>query len=123
MHDVLALGEVGEADQAGVQPLVVGVLGGELGLDLLVLDDAAAASVSTRNIRPGCSRPLRTTVARVEVEHADLGGEHDEAVVGDPVAAGAQAVAVEHRADRAVPSVKATQAGPSHGSISVEWNS
>ena len=57
------------------------------------------SSVSTRNIRPGWSRPLRTMRGRVEVEHADLGGEHDQAVVGDPVAAGAQAVAVEHRAD------------------------
>ena len=58
-------------------------------------------SVSTRNIRPGWSRPLRTTRRRVEVEDAGLGGEDDQAVVGDPVAAGAQAVAVEDRADRA----------------------
>ena len=57
------------------------------------------SSVSTRNIRPGWSRPLRTMRGGVEVEDADLGGEHDEAVVGDPVAARAQAVAVEHRAD------------------------
>ena len=35
----------------------------------------------------------------VDVEHADLGGEHDQAVVGDPVARGAQAVAIEDRAD------------------------
>jgi hypothetical protein len=62
VHDVLALGQVLELDQAGVQPVLVGLLGGELGLDLVVLDDAAWA-VSTRNIRPGCSRPLRTTLA------------------------------------------------------------
>ncbi len=35
----------------------------------------------------------------VEVEHADLGGQHDQAVVGHPVARRAQAVAVEDRAD------------------------
>ena len=58
----------------------------------------------------------------VEVEHADLGGQHDQAVVGDPVARGAQPVAVEHRADL-VPSVNTTQAGPSQGSIIEEWNS
>ena len=57
------------------------------------------SSVSTRNIRPGWSRPLRTTFAGVDVEHADLGGQDDEAVVGDPVARGPQAVAVEDRAD------------------------
>ena len=56
-------------------------------------------AVSTRNIRPGWSRPLRTTRGGVDVEHADLRGEHDQAVVGHPVAGGAQAVAVEHGAD------------------------
>ena len=45
VHDVLALGEVVEVDQAGVQPLVVRVLGGELGLDLLVLDDPVLLGV------------------------------------------------------------------------------
>ncbi len=56
--------------------------------------------MSTRNIRPGCSRPLRTTRRRVEVEHADLAGQDDQAVVGDPVAPGPQAVAVEDGADQ-----------------------
>ena len=98
VHDVLALGDVVEVHQAGVQPLVVGVLGRELGLDLLVLDDPVLLGVDEEH-------PARLEAAladhggRVEVEHTDLGGQDDQAVVGDPVARGAQAVAVEDRAD------------------------
>ena len=98
VHDVLALGDVVEVDLAGVQPLAVRVLGGELGLDLLVLDDPVLLGVDEEH--PARLEPaLADDARRVEVEHADLGREHDQAVVGDPVAAGAQAVAVEHRAD------------------------
>ena len=98
MHDVLAVGDVVEVDQAGVQPLVVRVLGGELGLDLLVLDDPVLVGVDEEH--PARLQPaLADDGGGVEVEDADLGGEDDEAVVGDPVARGAQAVAVEHGAD------------------------
>ena len=100
VHDVLTLGHVVEVHEAGVEPLVVGVLGRELGLDLLVLDDAVLVGVDQEH--PARLEPaLAHDRGRVEVEDADLGREHDEAVVGDPVARGAQAVAVEHRADLA----------------------
>ena len=48
---------------------------------------------------PGSSRPLRVIVDLVDVEDTGLGREHDEAVLGDPVAPGTQAIAVEDRAD------------------------
>ena len=47
---------------------------------------------------------------------------HDEVVVGDQVARGTKAVAVERRADH-LPSVKVTAAGPSQGSINEQWYS
>ncbi len=47
----------------------------------------------------GLQAALADDLGRGDVEHADLAGQHDQAVVGDPVAAGAQAVAVEDRAD------------------------
>ena len=47
----------------------------------------------------GLQATLADDLRRVDVEHADLAGQHDEVVVGDPVAARTQAVAVEHRAD------------------------
>ena len=59
------------------------------------------AARSTRKSLPGCSRPLRTTFSGALVEHARLGGEHDPAVGGLVPAAGAEAVAVERRADHA----------------------
>ena len=120
MDDVLALGDVVEMDQAGVQPLAVRVLGGELALDLLVLDDAVLVGVDEEH-------PARLQAAladdgrRVEVEDPDLGGEHDQAVVGDPVAARAQAVAVEHGADLgAVGEDHARRAVPRLGQRGVE---
>ena len=96
----------------GVQPLVVGVLGRELGLDLLVLDDPVLVGVDEEH--PARLEPaLADDGGGVEVEDADLGGEDHQAVVGDPVARGAQPVAVEdgpdlravgeHHARRAVP--------------------
>ena len=112
VDDVLALGQVGQADQAGVQPLLVGVLAGEGGLDLLVADDAPGGGVDEEH-------PARLQAAAahdalgLDVEHAGLGGQHDEAVVGDPVAPRAQPVAVEHGADeRAVGEGDAGRAVP-----------
>src|SRR5947199_94016 len=82
--------------EAGVQPLVVRVLRGELALDLVVLDDPVLVDVDQEH--PARLEPaLADDRGRVEVEHADLGGEDDESVVGDPVAARAQPVAVEDR--------------------------
>ena len=98
VHDVLALGQVGELDLAGLQPLGVRLLGGEAGLDLVVLDDAVLDGVDEEH-PAGLQPALADDLGGVDVEDADLGAEDDEAVVGDPVAAGAKAVAVEDRAD------------------------
>jgi len=98
VHDVLALRHVLEVDQAGVQPLVVRLLSGELGLDLLVLDDPVLVGVDEEHLA-GLEPALAHDRGGVEVEYADLGGQDDEPVVGDPVARGAQAVAVEYGAD------------------------
>ena len=56
---------------------------------------------------------LADHVGRVDVEHADLAGQHDQAVVGHPVPARAQPVAVQHGADhRAVGERDAGRAVP-----------
>jgi hypothetical protein len=95
------------------------VLGGEGVLDLLVVDDAALAGVDQEHLA-GLQPALLDDLRRVDVDHADLGRHHHEVVVGDPVPARAEAVAVEHGTDH-VPSVKVTLAGPSHGSIRLAW--
>ena len=98
VHDVLALGQVLQVQDARVQPLVVREGGGQRGLDLLVLDDPAADRVDEEH--PARLQPtLADHRGRVDVEHADLAGEDDQPVVGDPEPAGTQAVAVQHCAD------------------------
>jgi hypothetical protein len=71
VDDVLALGQVGQADQPGVQPLLVGVLAGEGGLDLLVADDAPRGGVDEEHparLQPAAAHdPLG-----LDVEHAGL---------------------------------------------------
>ena len=70
-------------EQAGVEPLLVGVLGGEFGLDLLVVDDAALRGVDQEH-PAGLQPHLLHHGGRVEVEHAGLGRHHHQTVVGDP---------------------------------------
>ena len=80
------------------QPLAVGMQRGEFGLDLVVADDASLAGVDQEHLA-GLQAALRNDLGGFDVDHADLGRHHDEIVVGHPVPAGAQAVAVEHRTD------------------------
>ena len=87
-----------EVHEPVVEPLLVRVLRGEIGLDLLVGDDAALRGVDEEDL-PRLEPALLHDLGGVDVEHADL-ARHDHAVVvGDPVARRPQAVAVEHRAD------------------------
>ena len=66
-------------EQAGVEPLLVRVLGGQLGLDLLVGDDAALRGVDQEHAA-GLQPHLLHDGRRVEVQHAGLGRHHDQAV-------------------------------------------
>ena len=67
-------------------------------LDLVVVDDAAGVGVHQEHLARG-DAALADDLCRVQVEDADLGGQHHQAVVGDPVAGRAQAVAVQHGPD------------------------
>ncbi len=99
VHDVFARRQVLQVDPAGVQPLVVRVLAGEVPLDLLVVDDPAVVGVDEEHparLQP----PLADDPGGIDVQHADLAGQDNEAVVRHPVPGGAQPVAVEHRSDQ-----------------------
>ena len=112
VHDVLAVRQRPEVDQPGVQPLVVRLLGGELRLDLVVLDDPAGGRVDEEH-QAGLQPALAHDRRRVDVEHTGLGAEHDEPVVGDPEPARSQPVAVEYGADlRAVGEADVRRAVP-----------
>ena len=97
-HDVLALRQLVELHQPGVQPLVVRVLGGELGLDVVVGADLAALGVDEEH--PARLQPaLRDDVRGVDVENPGLAAQHDQPVRGLPPATRTQPVAVEDGAD------------------------
>ncbi len=98
VHHVLTLRQFLEVDHARMQPLLVRELGGEFGLDLVVLDDPALNSVDQEHL-PRLQTPLAHHRCRIEVEHARLGGQHDQPVGGLPESAGPQTVAVQHRPD------------------------
>jgi len=98
VDDVLALGKGSQVDETRVEPLTVRTLGSELGLDLVVLDDPASGRVDEEH-QPRLEATLAGDRRRVDVEHAGLRAEHDEAVLGDPEPSGAQSIAVEDRAD------------------------
>ena len=61
-HDVLASGQIGELDEALLEPFGVRVLGGERGLDLVVVDDAALRGVDEEH-PARLQAALRTTLA------------------------------------------------------------
>ena len=99
MHDVLAFGKVGEADAPLVEPVAPWRGRGEVGLDLVVFDEAPGLGVDEEHAAR-LQAALAHDAARLDVEHADLAREYDEPVVGDDVATGSQSVAVERGADQ-----------------------
>ena len=98
VHDVLALGKLGQPHASGVEPLLPGVETGELRLDLLVLDDAALRRVHEEHMT-GLEAAATLDALGLEVEHARLAADHDESVGRLRPTAGAQTVAVERGAD------------------------
>ena len=97
-HRHVRLGEVVEVDRVALEPLAVRPLGGDLALDLLVLDDAVALEVDEEELaRLQAAEALDLRV--LDRQQAGLGPQHDEAVVRLDPATGAQAVAVQRRAD------------------------
>ncbi len=94
VDDVLPLGEVGQVDAPTGDPVAVGVLGRQLGLDLVVVDQPVLLQVDQQHPARLETALLDDPVLR-DVEDAGLGAEDDQTVVGDPVAARPQAVAVE----------------------------
>ena len=90
--------QVVETDQVLVQPRPVGAARGEAVLDLVVAHDAALGGVDQEHA-PGLQPSLLHHRALGHVDDAGLRRHHHEAVAGDLVAGGTQAVAIQHRAD------------------------
>ena len=78
--------------------IVVGLLGGDLGLDLVVGDDAPFMEIDEEHL-PGLQPSLVQDVFRRNIQHADFGRHDDQAVLGDIVAQRPQPVAIEDGAN------------------------
>ena len=92
------LGETLELDHVLVEPLAIGTLGGELGLHLGIVHDAALLCVDQEHAA-GLQAALLLDLVGGEFKHAGFGRHDDKSVLGDVEARGAQAVAVEDRTD------------------------
>ena len=116
-----AVGQVVQVDEPGVQPVLVGVLGGQRRLDLLVLDDAAGRRVGQEDAA-GLQPPLPDHRGRAE------------SMSSTPTSLASTtrpSLVTQYRPGRrplrsstapiTEPSVNAISAGPSHGSISAAW--
>ena len=79
--------------------------------------------VSTRNMRPGSSRPLRDDGRGVDVEHAGLAARSTTRPSSVTQYRPGRRPLRSSTAPMSVPSVNVIAAGPSHGSMSVEWYS
>jgi hypothetical protein len=97
-HDVLSLGQIGQRHHSVGEPLAVRVESSEFGLDLVVADDSSLGGVDQEHLAR-LETALGDDPGRIDVDHPDLRGHDHEVVVGHPVAARAQAVAVEDSAD------------------------
>jgi len=87
-----------QEDPLLVKPLPVGLSGGNLLLDFLVGDDALFRGVDQEHAA-GLDAPFVGNLRRGYVEHAGFRRHDHHAALGDGVAKGAQAVAVEHATD------------------------
>ncbi len=97
-RDVVRRRDVLEADLGAVEPVLVRALAREVALQLVVGHDAAVLDVHQQHLAR-LQAPLPDDLLLRDVEHAHLRGHDDQVVVGDEVARGPQAVAVEGRAD------------------------
>ena len=92
--------EVLEHDLAFAKPGAVRLGARQRLLDLRVRHDAVLFKIDEQHLAR-LQAPLGDDLLLRHRQHAHLGGEHDEVVVGDEIPGGPQAVAVERRADLA----------------------
>ena len=89
--------QAGQVDKVAVKPLAVGLAAGVVSLQLFVVDQLALDGVDQQHLA-GAQTVFAYDLVGGDVQHADLAGKNQAAVLRDVVAAGAQAVAVKHRA-------------------------
>ena len=89
--------QIAQVDQVAVQPLAVGLTAGVVGFQLIVVHQFALNGIHQQHLA-GAQAVLADNILGRDVQHAYLTGKDQTAVFGNIVAAGAQTVAVQHRA-------------------------
>ena len=92
--------EVFEHDLRAVEPFAIGMRRRQIALHLFIGDDTSLLEINEQHFSR-LQAPFGDDLLFRNRQHAHFGGHHDKAIVGDDVACGAQAVAVERRADLA----------------------
>ena len=107
----VAGGQVLEDDLGPVEPFLVGLHRRQLGLDVVVVDDAALLEVDQQHLTR-LQPPFLDDALLGDGQHAALGAHDNHVVVGDDIARRSQPVAIQGRADLA-------SIGEGHGGGSV----
>ncbi len=92
--------QVADLDLRLLQPLLVRIARGQIGLQLVVRDDAALREIDQQHLA-GLQAPLARDALLGDRQHARLRRHDDDVVLGDEIARRPQAVAVERGADLA----------------------
>ncbi len=90
--------DIVELDAQVLDPLLVGLAVGQIGLELLIVDHAALLQVDQEHLAR-LQAPFAHDLVFRHWQHAGLGAHDHQIVVGDAVARGTQAVAVQGGAD------------------------
>ena len=88
-----------QLDHVLFDPATPGPLVDQFALDLAVVDDAALLHVDRGRSCPAASRHFLAMRSGSIGKHADFAGHDDQVILGDVIAAGTQAIAIQHRAD------------------------
>ena len=100
IQGALHQGQVVELDAQVLDPLLVGLAVGQVGLDFLIVDHATLLQIDQEHLA-GLQAPFADDFVLRHGQNPRLGAHDDQVVVGDAVARGAQAVAVQRGADLA----------------------
>ena len=92
--------QVLEPDLGGVQPSLIGMFGRQLGLDLIVIDDATLLKVDQQHLAR-LQAPFLDDLFLGDRQHAHFRSHDDLVVVGHQITGGTQAVAIQGGADLA----------------------
>ena len=98
VNDVFAVGQIFKMQQSGVEPLLVWVFGGQLRLNLVVLNDSTIDRVDEEHTT-WLQSSLANNRCRVKFEDTGFGTKYDKAICGNPETTWPQTVAIEDSTD------------------------